>query len=379
MSTMGIMILLFGISIGVATFIENDFGTQTAKAVVYNHRWFEILLGLLTLNMVVVIFTHKLYRREKIVNLVFHLAFILVLIGAAVTRFIGYEGVMHIRESAASNTFISERAYVSVLIKDGEDEIEEDKKVLFSRPMKVLGLFEAAGADFDRNYKLQNGERVEISVAEYIPAAEYRVASDPNAGPVLEIVTTEDGQRSNQFLVEGEPVNIGGRFFTLNDATAEGYIHVVQSDSGLVLKSPSSGRFMRMLDQSFGEIPEGEWIKFLPRQLYVIGSTNFVLSEYHAHARLDLHSSEEVNSTLADVVRFRVSKGDEERIITVGGGRGILQRESTTTIDGTEISIAYGSLMLQLPLSDVHVVWILMMNGDLLDIFESTAKGPAPY
>ena len=33
--------LLFFVAIGYATFIENDFGTQTAKALVYNATWFE--------------------------------------------------------------------------------------------------------------------------------------------------------------------------------------------------------------------------------------------------------------------------------------------------------------------------------------------------
>ena len=42
-------VITFAVSIGVATFIENDFGTQTAKAVVYNARWFE---GLLSYNFV---------------------------------------------------------------------------------------------------------------------------------------------------------------------------------------------------------------------------------------------------------------------------------------------------------------------------------------
>lgn len=98
MSTQGILILAFGIAIGVATFIENDWGTTASKAVVYNARWFEILMGLLMVNMVVVIFVKRLYRKEKIVAFIFHVSFIVIILGAAVTRFIGYEGIMPIRE-----------------------------------------------------------------------------------------------------------------------------------------------------------------------------------------------------------------------------------------------------------------------------------------
>ncbi len=342
MRTMGVLLLLFGITIGVATFIENDFGTLSAKAVIYNARWFEVMLGLLVVNMIVVIFTHKMYRKEKIVNLVFHLAFILILIGAGITRFIGYEGVMHIREGESSNTFISENAYVSVWINDGDDRIESDQRVLFS-PL--------SGADYKKSFTLNNGSDIDVEIVDFTPHAQYEVVDDPNGGAVATIVTTVQGERSNEFLVEGRPRNIGGLLFSLNNPETEGYVHIVESDSGLMMKSPMPGRFMRMADQSFGDVPPGEWVNFVPMQLYVIGNSNFVLSEFRANARLQVVSSGDVNSGLADVVKFKISKGDQERTVNVGGGRGIRQREGTVNLDGTNVSVAYGSLMLQLPFS----------------------------
>jgi len=38
---MAILFLIFALAMGVATFIENDYGTETAKALVYNAWWFE--------------------------------------------------------------------------------------------------------------------------------------------------------------------------------------------------------------------------------------------------------------------------------------------------------------------------------------------------
>ena len=37
---------------------------------------------------------------------------ILIIIGAGVTRYIGYEGVMPIRENTSSNKFLSEETYL---------------------------------------------------------------------------------------------------------------------------------------------------------------------------------------------------------------------------------------------------------------------------
>ena len=65
MELTGILLLLFTISIGFATFIENDFGTMTAKAKVYNATWFEVMLLLLAVNMGGSIFKHKMYLKHK--------------------------------------------------------------------------------------------------------------------------------------------------------------------------------------------------------------------------------------------------------------------------------------------------------------------------
>ena len=49
-ASMGAFLLAAGAAVG--TFIENDYGTQSAKALVYNARWFEILLLILGINLI---------------------------------------------------------------------------------------------------------------------------------------------------------------------------------------------------------------------------------------------------------------------------------------------------------------------------------------
>ena len=44
MQLMTMLILIFAFSIGYATFIENDFGRTSAKALIYNSWWFELIL-----------------------------------------------------------------------------------------------------------------------------------------------------------------------------------------------------------------------------------------------------------------------------------------------------------------------------------------------
>ncbi len=65
MELTGMLIMLFAIAIGFATFIENDFGTLEAKARIYNAKWFEIILLLLAINMTGSIIKYKMYVKEK--------------------------------------------------------------------------------------------------------------------------------------------------------------------------------------------------------------------------------------------------------------------------------------------------------------------------
>ena len=47
-----LLLLVFAAVIGVATFIENDFGRVTAKALIYSKWWFELILFMLLINLI---------------------------------------------------------------------------------------------------------------------------------------------------------------------------------------------------------------------------------------------------------------------------------------------------------------------------------------
>ena len=47
---MGILLIIFAVAIGYATFIENDFDAIAGRAAEYNARWFELLMLLMVIN-----------------------------------------------------------------------------------------------------------------------------------------------------------------------------------------------------------------------------------------------------------------------------------------------------------------------------------------
>ncbi len=109
----GLYMLLFAVSIAVATFIENDFGTSSAQKVIFKSWWFELLLFLFGVTILVNIIKFKMIKQKKWAVLLFHASIILILIGAGVTRYFSFEGMMHIRENNTSNIFLSSNSFFS--------------------------------------------------------------------------------------------------------------------------------------------------------------------------------------------------------------------------------------------------------------------------
>jgi cytochrome c biogenesis factor len=129
---MAVLLALFALSIAVATFIENDFGSTSARAVVYNARWFELLLLLGMINLTGNILIRRLFVRAKFTIFLFHLAFLLILIGAAVTRYTGFEGTLSIREGEESGDVLTEKTYISVITGEGDAAVQYNHPVFFS-------------------------------------------------------------------------------------------------------------------------------------------------------------------------------------------------------------------------------------------------------
>jgi len=104
--TMLFLLMALALGAAVATFVENDFGTATARAYVYNTWWYELLLCLGALNIAFVLYKTRMYLTH-ISKFTFHGALILILIGSGLTRYFGIEGVMKIRENAISSSIFS--------------------------------------------------------------------------------------------------------------------------------------------------------------------------------------------------------------------------------------------------------------------------------
>ncbi len=125
--SMKMVLLLIGIyatACGIATFIEKYEGTLAARLWVYDAFWFEILHIWLVACLIGCFITSKAWQRKKYASLLLHASFIVIIIGAGITRYYGFEGLMNLREGQSVNFISTNTHYIFIQIKNPQGDVE---------------------------------------------------------------------------------------------------------------------------------------------------------------------------------------------------------------------------------------------------------------
>jgi len=351
MKTMAVLMLIFAFTVGYATIIENDFGTMTAKAEVYNARWFEVLMGLLALNLMLNIYKYKMYTLKKAPIFIFHVGFLVILFGAAVTRYIGFEGNMHIREGMSASSITSAETFATLSAQvDGKK----------SETSKAIYLSKRGGNSIDETLDIA-GKSVSAKLIEYIPdAVETLVEDKVNGKPIAKFMITTNGSGKPVALEYGDYFD-GGSFildFTSEKSFDKPVIAISLDGDTLYMNHTTPLSFFRMADRQKGNLEASDKDVLNQRVLYSLADgSSFVLRDFMAHASKKLVSSSsskmnrkmKMNSSGVDVLRFDVSVDGKSEELAVYGRKGVVGIPTTATINGVNVSMAYGAKEIMIP------------------------------
>jgi cytochrome c-type biogenesis protein CcsB len=335
----GVLLVIFGVAMAVATFIENDFGTRSAKALVYNARWFEFVLFLLFINLIGSIFRQKMYRKEKLAIFLFHISFIFILLGAAITRYISYEGNMHIREGESSQAIVSTSTYVKLFINDGESDYYADKKV-----------FLAPKGNNRFKYKLKlNDQKIDITYKDFIRNAQQIVVEGEGEMKALSLVFFDGNSRQDITLIEKEVQQIGGIDFVFNDASYQNACQFYQTDSGLYFSPPLTASYFSMMQNDSGIVESNSIAPARIQSIYSLGNLQFVISKVSESAAIKYVEGGKENKHLNDALILNVSMNGETKEVTLLGKENRLGENTSLEIGGLNINMSYGSKRIDLP------------------------------
>ena len=362
---MALLFISFSSAMAFGTFIESWYSTDTAKIWVYNAWWFELILALFMVNFFGNIFKYRLLKKEKWAILMIHLSFIMIIFGAFITRYFGYEGVMPIREGAAQNTFLSDKTYLTVFV-EGEIQGVPQRKTL----EKDFLFSEHVNNDFEWENEF-NGQPFSIRFENYAEDVSEQLVLDDSGERYLTIVESSDGSRHDHSLKEGEVANIHNILFTLNNPIT-GAVNI-RSEAGLhYITTPFDGSYLRMADQQSGSVQKDTEQELQLRSLYNLQGFQFVIPEPPLRGKFDWVKSEEGAAGAQDALRLQVATNGKSEAITVLGGKGIVNNMKKITLSGLDFYFKFGSKRLDLPFA-------IRLNDFIAEKYPGTEKSYSSF
>jgi cytochrome c-type biogenesis protein CcsB len=362
-----IMGLAAAAAIGAATFVEAKQGTDAARALVYNALWFEILLALIGVNLAANLFRFRMWRRGKEMVFLFHAAFLLILIGAAVTRHFGREGMLHIREGAQSDILLSEKTYFSGFVKSG------DRRIAFERRISAPA---ASKNRFDREWNL-NGRSVRIRLAEVVQGAEKKLVPAASGRPGCSLMLMSGRETESRILFQSDSAEWKGVKFIFAAGEAplpSGAVVQIMSEGGS--PSFSSGLPVESFDMT-GRTRRthrpGLSIPLVPQTVYTAGTVRFVLDQYVPAGKIGAVRPEEpmkgneAGANVKDALIVEATVSGRTETASVFGMSGEAGAEENLSMDGVELSLVFGSRADRLPFS-------LTLNDFRIDRYPGSMK-----
>ena len=358
-----ILFVLFPLSMGIGTFIESYHNTTTAKILIYNAWWFELMMVFFVINFAFNIKRYNLLTFKKWPILLLHLSWILIILGAGVTRYIGYEGVMPIRENTSSDKFLSEETYLTVLV-DGEVN-----GVPVRRGLEDEFLFsEVTNNYFIWNYDFQ-GQDFTIEFEDFYENAKEDVIEKESGEQYLKIVEASDGTRHEHFLKSGQVTSLHNILFALDKQT-EGAINITTKNGKLYIESPFDGSYMKMSDQSQGTLIKDQNEVLMLRSLYNVAGLQFVFPDGMIEGDFEVVRSTEESPQQGLVLR--ISTMNESKVIGILGGKGIVNIPKKINVGNLDFSFTYGSLEKTLPFN-------IRLNDFIAEKYPGTEKSYSSF
>ncbi|MFY7844359.1 cytochrome c biogenesis protein CcsA [Chryseobacterium gambrini] len=339
--TMAVLLLVYAFAMAYATFLENDYGTPTAKALIYEAKWFELIMLLLILNFIGNIGRYRLWKREKWPVLVFHLAFILIFIGGAITRYISFEGTMHIREGETSNEIVTDKNFLKV-------QIEEKGDVLNYKDIPYL--MSPLHKDLEATYDF-HGKQVKVVSKEYVQRKKDSLLADPNGAEYLHLVSTGQTGRQNIFIKPGETKSINGTLVTFNRAI-EGAVEFKNEGGKLFIKTPVDASYMTMATQATGTTVKDEFQPLALRSLYSINELKLVVPEGLKKGKLmAIEGDRKKDQNVPDMLKVELQGPKTKQMVDLSVEKGNPNAYKQVTMDGLNIMIGFGPKIYNTPFS----------------------------
>ena len=361
---MGILFVLFAIAMAVATFLENDLGSAAAYSMVYDTRWFELILLLLTVNLVSQVVIMKLLKRGKLTIGLFHLSFVLMIIGAGITRYFGWEGSMHIRKGEEQQQCFSNEKYIGYTVKD------KNWSVIASQNRKY-SMTSVTADRFDKKIKI-DGREYELLLARIIPNASEMISETPDGEPMISLVISDKMMsRETLTLKKGDVKSSGGISFGF--ASSQHADINISLDSGkfFMITNLNLGE-MSMMTQKSSSLEHGKPVELKQMQIFTLGDIKIVPQQMLVKGVVKAVAVKpELETTGLNAFIFHLMSGKKSASVYLWDRETEKVAIASCELDGNTVELSYGSKSTTLPFS-------IKLNDFILERYPGSSS-PSGY
>ena len=341
-TTLGLLVI-FAIAMGAATFIENSYDTITAKILVYNAHWFEAVMILMVVNFIGSIKRYQLLTWKKMSGFVFHSSFIVMIIGAGVTRYVGFEGRMHIREGQSSNYIFSDQTYLNIRANDGVKDYSIDQQLTFGM---------ITDNSFQVDLETDNKGTVEISYINHLKKAkETYVEGTEDGFTMLNLTVSDDGGHKHEIqLKDGEIKMMHDTPLSFNNNQSPDAVKITGNADGLFISYPANIKTAAMPAMTEGLILKDSLGALTRMMLYQPeGSGLAIVMTKISKNNVVKYVESETDENLPGALILDVKHNGVSKEVTIIGGPGYIENFQEVEIDGITLKLAYGVKKIDLP------------------------------
>lgn len=361
---MGLLFFVFILSMAVATFIENSHDSITARNLVYNAKWFELIFILLGVNLVGQIFTRKLFAWRKITILLFHLAFLLIIIGAGITRYFSFEANIHIREGQTQGICYTSDKFIKYTISKRNGDI------LYSEKIKT-DILKGSLHNYQRNVVVDDIP-YQFALNGVIPNAYKTIEAVKGGKPIISLIISTKGMgRQSFFIEEGEVLKLGEKTIGFTKSDTLDITFVFDKDN-LMVKSTGLITEVGMGNSKSVTHPRETYVPVQSMQLYNIDSLSFVLHEFSISAEYKPVQAYSTNQNpVLSALEFEVKSAQWGKTLYIWKRNESLNDRTGFDYQNHVITIEYGNDEQELPFT-------LTLNDFVLERYHGS-NSPSSY
>lgn len=357
------LLLVFAIAMASATFVEDRYDTATAFRLIYGAKWFEIVMLLLAVNFIGNINRYNLLSKKKFAGFLFHSSFIVMIIGAGVTRYIGYEGMMHIREGGSSDVIVTPQNVLKILAIDKKgNEIRSDI---------WMDLSDSLNRNFSKTIKIKDEGELEIKYKRFITNPVVGLIENVEGGTdIVRLNIFDHGNEADIFIADKVVTGSYSHNISFNNEQAE--IKISEKGGKYFVHSALDLKTVTIPEMTEGMINHDSIVELNPYTQYSItdNSFKFIFHGGFKKAKKQLVSGEPAQNSMSALIADVNFKNKSVEVPVFLNAEGFAEMQHAH-VDGISLLIGYGEKEIKLPFA-IH------LNDFILERYPGSSN-PSSY